>query len=222
MKNNICKEGNIHLIGVPETYRAKVSARAIEGLNNAGVILKFKEKIDVIIYGAELDEVSSKMPLSAFTTGRSFRIDFKIPFFRKNIDHIINVELPMIMHHEVSHVIRHNTIGYSNSLLDYITDEGIGCFIEQSIMPERKIPYIQKHDDEQMYWREAKEILFKKITWDDSRKWLVSQEIRPRWIGYRLGYLLVREFMDKNIVGLDVLTRMKSKDILKGSDLSRL
>ena len=219
MKNNICKEGNIHLIGIPEKYQAKVSARAIEGLNNAGLILKYKENIDVVIYGAELHEVSLKMPLSAFTTGKVHRIDFKIPFFRKNIDHIINVELPMIMHHEISHVIRHNVVGYSSTLLDYLVDEGIGCFIEQSIMPERKIPYIQKQADEQMYWSEAKKILLEKITWDDSRKWLVSEEIRPRWIGYRLGYLLVQEFMNKNPVGFDVLVRMKSKDILKGSGL---
>ena len=125
------------------------------------------------------------------------------------------------MHHEVSHVIRHNTVGYSSTLLDYLVDEGIGCFVEQSMMPERKISYIQKIKDEQMYWQEAEKILVEKITWDDSRKWLVSEEIRPRWIGYRLGYLLMREFMNKTPVGLDVLVRMKSKDILKGSGLGR-
>ena len=219
MKNNICKEGNIHLISISKNYKSKVSARALEGLNNAGKILKYKERIDVTIYGAESWEVSSDMSLSAFTTGRSFRIDFKIPFFRKNIDQIINVELPMIMHHEVSHVVRHNTVGYSNTLLDYLVDEGIGCFVEQSIMPKRKIPYIQKHDEEQMYWREAKKILVEKITFEDSRKWFTSKGTWPHWIGYRLGYLLVQEFMNKNLVGLNVLVRMRSKDILKEGSL---
>ena len=219
MKNNICKEGNTHLIGIPERYQAKISARAIEGLNNAVQILKYKENIDVVIYAAESWEVPSKMPLYGFTVGKSNRIDIKIDFSRKNIDHIINVELPMIMHHEVSHVVRHNIIGYSNTLLDYLVDEGIGCFVEQSMMSQRKIPYIQKIKDEQMYWQEARKILVEKITWDDSRKWFVSKEVRPRWIGYRLGYLLIREFMNKNTVGLDVLARMKSKDILKVSGL---
>lgn len=219
MKNNICKKGNIHLIGVPKKYQAKVSVRAIEGLDYAERILKFNENIDVVIYGAESWEVPSKMPLYGFTVGKSNRIDFKIDFFRKNIDAIIDIELPMIMHHEASHAVRHNIIGYSNTLLDYFVDEGIGCFVEQAMMPERKISYIQKHADEQMYWRKAKKIFVEKITWDDSREWMIGTGKYPRWIGYRLGYLLIKEFMDKNPVDFDVLARMKSKDILKRSGL---
>lgn len=219
MKNNICNEGNIHLIGIPKEYQAKVSARAIEALDNAQHILKCNENVDVVIYGAESWEVPPQMPLYGFTVGKSNRIDFKIDFSRKNIDAIIDVELPMIMHHEASHVVRHNIIGYSNTLLDYFVDEGIGCFVEQVMMPERKIPYIKKHADEQMYWRKAKKILVEKITWDNSRKWLTGRDKMPRWIGYRLGYLLIKEFMDKNPVNLDILVRMKSKDILKRSGL---
>lgn len=217
MKNNICKEGNIHLVGIPEKYQTKVSAHAVEGLNSAMHILKYHENIDVVIYRAEKSEVNPKMPLSGFTTGKSNRIDFKIDFSRKNIDHIVSVELPMIMHHEASHVVRHNVIGYSNTLLDYMVDEGIGCFVEQSMMPKRKIIYIQKHIDEQMYWSKARKILVEKITWEDSRKWFTSKGEWPRWIGYRLGYLLIKEFMNKKPVGFDVLARMKSKDILRGS-----
>lgn len=219
MKNNICKEGNVHLIGVPKEYQAKISARALEGLDHAQRILKCDENVDVVIYGAESWEVNPKMPLYEFTVGKSNRIDFKIDFSRKNIDGIIDVELPMIMHHAVSHVVRHNVIGYSNTLLDYFVDEGVSCFVEQAMMPKRKIPYIQKHADEQMYWRKAKKILIEKITWNDSREWLIGTGKYPRWIGYRLGYLLMKEFVDKNPIDLDVLVRMKSKDILKRSGL---
>ncbi len=219
MKNTICKEGNIHLIGVPKEYQARVSARVIEGLDNAKRILKCNENIEVVIYGAEKWEVSRDMSLSEFTVGKSNRIDLKIDFSRKNIDAIIDTELPMIMHHAVSHVVRHNIIGYSNTLLDYFADEGVGCFVEQAMMPERKIPYIKKQADEQMHWRKAKKILVEKITWDDSREWMVRAGKYPRWIGYRLGYLLIKEVMDKNPVDLDILARMKSKDIFKRSGL---
>ena len=219
MNNNICKEGNIHLIGVPREYEVKVSTRAIEALDHAKRILKCNGNVEVVIYGAEKWEISPQMPLYEFTVGKSNRIDFKIDFSRKNIDAIIDIELPMIMHHAVSHVVRHNIIGYSNTLLDHFVDEGISCFVEQAIRPKRKIPYIKKQADEQMYWRKAKKILVEKITWDDSREWMVRIGKYPRWIGYRLGYLLIKGFMDKNPVDLDVLARMKSRDILKQSGL---
>jgi len=53
MKNTICKEGNIHLIGVPKEYQDKVSARVIEGLDNAQRILKCNENVEVVIYKAD-------------------------------------------------------------------------------------------------------------------------------------------------------------------------
>ena len=171
MKNKVCDQSNIHLIGIPKKYQAAVSVRAFEGLDIAIQVFKYKKNIDVALFGAEAWEVHPKMSLSVFTLGRSQRIDFKIDFSRKNISTIIDIELPLTLQHEVAHVVRESTVGYSKTLLDYFIDEGVGCFVEQTMMPERKIPYIQKINNEQDHWKKAKEVLLKKTNWNGSREW---------------------------------------------------
>lgn len=218
MKNTISKKGNVHLIGVSSKYLEKVAKHAIAGLNDSAQIFKWNKRIDLIIYAAEQHEIHPKMNLFAFTLGRSNRIDFKIDFSRKNIDTIIKVELPMTIYHETAHVVRENTIGYSTTLLDYIIDEGVGCYIEQSVMPEREIPYIHEIKDEKVYWNQAKKSLFKKISWNHSREWFFGTGKLPNWIGYRLGFLIVQEYMNKYPTNLSILARMSSREILKKSD----
>lgn len=223
MNNSVCKKGNIHLIGIPKKYRSAVSARALEGLNNAMRILKYKQRVDLAIFGAESWEIHPKMYLSAITFGGSSRIDFKICFSRKSINTIIKTELPLTIHHELSHVIRVNSVGDWKTLLDIFIDEGIGCFVEQSLMPKRKIPYIQKINNEKVLWRKAKKHLLQKRTVNDQlnsqKEWFYGSGTLPNWIGYRLGYLTVQAFMSKYAIGLDKLVRLSSKQILEESGL---
>lgn len=217
MKNIISKKGNIHLIGIPKKYLGKVSASVLAGLNNSVKILKWKKDINLVIFAAETHEIHPDMSLYAFTLGMSQRIEFKIDFSRRNIDSIIAVELPMTIYHETSHVVRESTLGYSITLLDYLIDEGVGCFIEQSIMPERKISYIQKIKDESLYWDNAKNNFNKKISWNQSREWFFGTGSLPNWIGYRIGFLIVQRCMNNNSIGFDELVRMSSKEILEKS-----
>ncbi|MEK7576072.1 MAG: DUF2268 domain-containing putative Zn-dependent protease [Patescibacteria group bacterium] len=223
MTNRVCKNGNIHLIGIPAKYRLAVSVHAFEGLSEAMQILKYKQHINVAIFGAEAWEIHPKMHLAAITFGGSSRIDFKICFSKKNIDTIIKTELPLTMYHEVSHVVRVKAVGDWNTLLDIFIDEGIGCFIEQSILPKRKILYIQKIKNEQALWHEVKEQLLQKRSISEQLKlqgeWFYASGELPNWIGYRLGYLIVQKFMSKHHITLDKLARTSSKQILEGSGL---
>lgn len=222
MKNKVCNQGNIHLVGIPTKYQTKVSNYVLEGLDSATSILKYTKNIDVVIFRAEAWEVHPKMSVSAFTLGRSQRIDFKINFARKNIIDIITTELPLTLHHEVAHVVRESTVGYSKTLLDYFIDEGVGCFVEQCMMQNRKIPYIQKIDNEQEFWKKAQKIIFKKTNWNDSREWFFGTGSLPNWIGYRLGYLIVQKYMSNPTIGMDKLVRMSSMEILKKSGMMLL
>lgn len=219
MKNNICKKGNFHLIGIPQKHRATVFVRALGGLSNAARILKYKKNVDVVLFDAEYWDILPQMSISAHA--RIYYIDVKICFYRKDkdIDTIINIELPLAIHHELSHVVRANTVGYSETLLDSFVDEGIACFVEQSVMPKRRIPYIQEIDNEQTLWLEAKKHLLQKITTNLHSNWFFGTGTLPNWIGYRLGYLIVQQFMNKHAIRLDTLVRMSSKKILKGSGL---
>lgn len=216
MKNIICKKGNIHLIGVPKKYQAIISTSVLNGLDNAEGILNYKKNVGVAIFDAEYWDIHPKLNLSAHA--RIYYIDIKICFYRKdkNINDIINVDLPLAIHHEFSHVVRANTVGYGETLLDSFIDEGIACFVEQSIMPKRKIPYIQKIDNEQALWLEAKKHLSQKISSKLHSDWFFGTGALPNWIGYRLGYLIVRQFMNKNNISFDKLVRMSSKKILEG------
>lgn len=222
MKNIICKKGNIHLIGVPKKYQAMISARVLDGLNNAARILNYKKNVGVVIFDAEYWDIHPKLNLSAYA--RIYYIDIKICFYRKdkNINDIINVDLPLTIYHELSHVVRANIVGYSETLLDSFIDEGIACFVEQSIIPKQKILYIQKIDNEQALWLEAKKHLSQKISSKLHSDWFFGTGTLPNWIGYRLGYLIVRQFMNKNNIGLDKLVRMSSKKILEGSEIKNL
>ena len=217
MKNSLSKKGNVHLIGVQPKYRLKVAAHALAGLNTAVKILNYEKKIDVVIFDAEFWDIHPR--LSLYAQGRVYYIDIKICFYRKdkNISSIINVELPLTIQHEFSHVVRANTVGYPETLLDSFIDEGIACFVEQSAMIKRKISYIQKIKNEEIFWRKAKKHFSQKITYDLHGEWFFGKGSLPDWIGYRLWYLIVKKFMNKNQIRLDKLVRMSSKKILEGS-----
>lgn len=219
MKNSVCKRGNIHLIGIPKKHRAAVLVHALAGLRGAAGTLRYKKDIDVVIFDAEYWDIHPQMSVSAHS--RIHYIDAKICFYRKDrsIDSIINTELPLAIYHEVSHVVRASTIGYGETLLDSFIQEGIACFVEQSIMPERTIPYIQKIENEHLFWLQARKHFSQKITSKLHSDWFFGTGALPNWIGYRLGYLIVQQFMNTHAIRLATLVRMSSRKILKGSGL---
>lgn len=219
MTNEISKKGNVHLVGVQTKYRSKVGESAIKGLNTAAKLLKYKKAVDVAIFDAEAWDIHPKMSLSAHA--RVYYIDIKMCFYRTDIDvkEMIDIELPLTIQHEFSHVVRANTVGYPETLLDAVIDEGIACYVEQFSKPDRNIPYLTKHAKETLYLENAKKLFDNKISTELHNEWFFGGKKLPEWIGYRLGFLIVQKFMENNPTALDVLCRTSSKDILKGSKL---
>ena len=115
----------------------------------------------------------------------------------------------------MAHVVRINTVGYAETLLDAIIDEGVACFIEQSVTGNREIPYIQKMKSEQSLLKEAKKLFSKRLSTELHNTWFFGKGRLPEWIGYRLGYLIVKEFMNTHKMSLDELVRTKTKDIIR-------
>ena len=143
-------------------------------------------------------------------------IEIKIDFSRKDLDKIIEIEIPATIYHELSHLVRENKLGYGNTLLDSMVSEGVTCYIEKSVIP-REIPYIQPIKDEESFWLKAKES-FHDPKYNHS-VWFFGAGELPNWIGYRLGYLLVEKYMQKYDKELSELSLIPSKEILKGSEL---
>ena len=220
MKNSICKEGNIHFVGVSKKYHKKLFDTISGALYSAGENFKYKKNVDIAIFDAEFWDIPSGMDLVAHA--RVYYIDCKICFYRKDIDikKVISVELPLTIHHEFSHVVRANTVGYPETLLDSFIDEGIACYIEQIIKPDRSIPYIQKHENESDFWSKIKNDISQVLTSEIHNEWFFGTGKLPNWIGYRLGFLIVKSFMDKHNLTFDKLVRTPSKKILEGSSFN--
>lgn len=215
MASEICKNGNIHLIGVPENRIETISRVAIESLNEAKNLLKYDCRVEVIIIEAQDFFVIPQLGITGSAIGKSC-IEIKIDFSRNDLRNIIEVEIPATIYHELSHLVRENSLGYRNTLLDSIISEGVACYIEKSVIP-REIPYIQPIKDENSLWSKAKE------SFNDSKYnhsvWFFGAGELPNWIGYRLGYLLVEKYMKKHNKELSELSIIPSKEIFRGSEI---
>lgn len=215
MASEICKNGNIHLIGVPDRHVEAVSRIAKETLDAAKGLLQYSNQVEVVIIEAQDFFVIPQLGITGSAIGKSC-IEIKIDFCRKDLDNIINIEIPATVYHELSHLVRENKLGYGNTLLDSMVSEGVACYIEKSVIP-REIPYIQPIKDEDSFWTKAKE------SFDDSKynhsAWFFGAGELPNWIGYRLGYLLVQKYLQKNTKELSELSVIPSKEILQGSEI---
>lgn len=216
MKSKNCEKGNIHLIGIPSNKRGVVLRRTVESLDKALGVLKYDKQVNVVVIEAQDFFVIPKLGIGGSAIGKSC-IEVKIDFSRKDLQKIIDIELPSTIYHELAHLVRENSIGYGKTLLDSLVSEGISCFVEKSILPNRKIPYIQKIKDEQKLWDKAQKTL-NKIKYNYS-EWFFGSGKLPNWTGYRLGFLIVENFARKNKISLDKLVRANSKEILKGSKI---
>lgn len=216
MRSKNCEKGNIHLIGMPPKERGAVLVRSIKALDKARELLKYEKQVDVVVIEAQNFFVIPKLGIGGSAIGKSC-IEVKIDFSRKDLRKIIEVELPSTIYHELAHLVREDSVGYGNTLLDSFASEGISCFVEKSILPNRKIPYIQKIKNEHNLWDKAKKLLGK--TKYNYSEWFFGSGKLPNWTGYRLGYLIVEGFAKGNDISLAELSRLDSKAILKGSKL---
>lgn len=218
MKTKICDKGNIHLIGVPIKWRSKISNCVVRTLNNALKLLKYKKRVDIVVIESQSFFVIPKLGIGGTAIGKSC-IEIRIDFSRKDLAKIIKIELPATIYHELSHIVRENSIGYGSTLLDSFISEGISCYVEKKAMPGKKIPYIQNIKEEKKFWHRAKK-MFAKTKYNYS-EWFFGTGKLPNWIGYRFGYLIVERFMNKHNIGLDKLIKMNSQNILDKSGLTQ-
>ena len=204
------------MIGIASNKSEEILSRAVESLDKARNILRYEKRVDVMLIEAQDFFVIPKLGIGGSAIGKSC-IEVKIDFSRKNLRKIIEVELPSTIYHELAHLVREDSVGYGNTLLDSFVSEGISCFVEKSILPNRKIPYIQKIKNEQKLWEKAKKLLGK--TKYNYSEWFFGAGKLPNWTGYRLGFLLVERFIGKSKISLEKLVRLNSKEILEGSKL---
>ncbi|MBP6994497.1 hypothetical protein KBB12_04620 [Candidatus Woesebacteria bacterium] len=215
MKNDICKNGNIHLIGIQKEFRTRVEEAIRKGLDGASALLTYNDVVDIAVFDSEEWDIHSKLNLSAHA--RVYYIDIKICFYKNglDLDYLFNVDLPATIYHELSHVVRANTIGYAENLLQDIIDEGIACYVEEYSGLAPKQPYVRPIRDEEKYIEDASKHFQVKLSSDLHSKWFYGSGNLPEWIGYRIGYLMVKKYIEANKIGIDQLVRSKAEIIAK-------
>ena len=145
------------------------------------------------------------------TSGIVVRIDFT----RRDIRRIISEELPAVIYHEFTHLVRERVFGTGSTLLDAFVSEGMACFVEQSLCPKRRIPYVSKIKNEKRVWSKAVPLLLRRGY--DHAGWFFGVKAVPRWAGYRFGYLIVSKFAAVHRTPLFRLVRMRARDVFVGS-----
>ena len=217
MKIQRCENGILHFIKIPSKWKPIVVQEVIAAYKRSSEVFAYDKEIEVVVFS------SSKLHISILPElgiGAMYAIQgdivIDIDFSRKNISDIVHKHLPSMVYHEFSHVVRRVFKDGYPTLLEGLVTEGIGGYVETK-MSDCEIPYTQPIEDEEKFWQQAKAILDKKDY--NHFDWFFGAGKMPRWIGYRLGFLIVDSFMRNKKLSLDKLVRADRKTILEGSGM---
>lgn len=204
----------IHIIGPHENKREEILSCATDALRHASTLFKFEKGVDVVIFDSEEWDIHPKLHISGHA--RIYYIEIKVCHYKKdfNFDNFIKCELPSTIFHEFSHVVRANTVGYPETLLEELVDEGVSCYIEKTLGLNKNLPYINQIDNEERLIKEARKSFDFKLSTKLHNDWFYGTASIPEWAGYRLGYKIIENFVNKHNTPLDILVGMKAKDLI--------
>ena len=213
-----CKGCTFHLVKIPPKYKKEVGKTTEKALLGAPKLFAYHKSVEIVIFSSIPEFVISEVGIGANATLQG-DVVVNLDFSRRDIKKVIQKELSPVLYHEFSHVVRASIYKNLYTTLDEsLVTEGIASYIEKKLF-RKKVPYIKPIKNERKYWLQAKKNMRKKDY--DHSEWFFGRGKLPRWIGYRLGYLIVSSFMKKNPkVSFAELTRIKSKDIFKDSSLT--
>ena len=206
------------MIKTPKNYVPQIARVTEKTLAEAGELFAYRKPVEIVIFSSIPDFVIPELGIGAHATIQG-DVVVNIDFSRRDIKHIIQKELSPTLYHEFSHVVRASIYrDLYATLSESLITEGIASYIERKIF-RKKIPYIEPIKNERKYWLQARKNMKKKPY--NHSEWFFGYGKLPRWIGYRLGYLLVESFMkrQKNRT-LAQLVRTKSNEIFAEAKIS--
>jgi len=208
-----CKGGTLHLIKIPKKYKTQVSKGAEKALAGASELFVYRKAVETVVFSSTSEYVIPEVGVGAYTT-RQGVIIVNVDFSRRDITKVIQKEFPSTLYHEFSHVVRASVYKklYA-TLIESLITEGIASYVEKKVSRKR-VPYIKPIRNERRFWFQLQKSM-NRDTYDHG-EWFYGKKKLPRWIGYRLGYLIVNSFMEqqKNL-SLAQLVRTKSFEILR-------
>lgn len=207
------------MVKIPGKYRVQVAKIAERVLIEASKLFAYRKPVETVIFSSTPYFVTPEVGIGAHATIQG-DIVVNIDFSRRDIKRVIQKELSSAIYHEFSHMVRasvHKKL-YA-TLSESLITEGIASYIEKKVF-RKKVLWIESIKNEREYWLQARKSMYKKDY--DHNEWFFGTKKLPRWIGYRLGYLLVSSFMkrQKNL-SLSQLVRVRSSEILQGLQNAR-
>ena len=121
--------------------------------------------------------------------------------------------------HELSHAARfieYPVIDWNDTTLAKdIVNEGLAEVFQKSLYPRSSIhinPEVEKDIDS---WKQRiRPLLSKKRSEYDHNAWMFGNDEHPRWIGYTVGYLIVKSYMKDKKLALQELIITPAKEII--------
>lgn len=209
-----CEGGTLHLIKIPQKYKVQVAKMAERAFAEASELFAYHKPVEIVIFSSIPEFVIPEVGIGAHAIIQG-DIVVNIDFSRHDITKVIQKELSSMLCHEFSHIVRasvHKNL--YTTLIESLITEGIASYIEKKVFL-KKVPYIEPIKNERKYWLQAQKNMYKNIY--NHGEWFYGTKKLPRWIGYRLGYLIVNSFMEqqKNL-SFAQLVRTKSSEVLRG------
>lgn len=202
---------SIYLVGVPGNKQKIIKATIAITLKTAKEKLRYAKPVDVVVIESQPFFVIPEIGIVGTAVGKRC-IEIKIDFARKDLQKIISRELLGTIFHEFAHLARENTVGYGDALVDALVGEGLACYIEQQLA-RRNIPYIKAIRGESAWLKKLSKLAQSKKY--DYNEWFLGTGSLPRWLGYRLGYLMIEQYAHDKHISLATLVRVKSRDVLR-------
>ena len=198
---------------IPKKYRAQVVQIAEKALVGTSRLFAYRKPVETVIFSSFPGFVIPEVGIGAHAIMQG-DIVVNIDFSRNDIKKVIQKELFPTLYHEFSHVVRasaHKNL-YA-TLGESLITEGIASYVEKKVF-RKKVPYIEPIKNEKKYWLLAQKNIDMQVY--NHSEWFFGTKKLPRWIGYRLGYLIIDRFMErqKNF-NLARLVRTKSQNILQ-------
>jgi uncharacterized protein YjaZ len=154
-------------------------------------------------------------------SGEWFQIYIDPTRLEDELKKIITNYIPLTIYHELNHVARWNSVGYGSTLPEAIITEGLASVFAVENWKKAKSPWIKYSQKEikkliKIYQNRDKNS-DNNYSHDD---WFYGAGELPRWIGYKLGFYIVRLVRKNNPeISWKKLINMSSKEIIKLADI---
>lgn len=194
-----------------------VKAHALKACSFLGI-----SYVNITVYSNENFVIPETGEGGYAASGDWFQIYIDPTKSEDELEKIIKVDIPLTVYHELNHVARWNSTGYGVTLPEVIVTEGLASVFATENWKKSNSPWT-KYSSEEI--NELIKIYKCRDKNSDSNyshsEWFYGTGVLPKWIGYKLGFHIVKLVRENNLqVGWDKLINMSAEEIINLIDIT--